>query len=1100
MNGFKNCYYDPRTNKIWLKEQGIKGWQHFEYKPWCYISDPEEKSPIKDIYKRPLKKFNFKKKDELAGLKGSGIIVAESDLRPEVKFMHERYDHEEINVNIDDWNICLFDIEVAGSSKFYNEQIIEIRNLEKNIFKKVELADFDRKYVKEEYEVFDIEKNCWIKYTDSCFVSYEFPAPEKANWPINLITCYSSRTGTTYTWGLEPYVPMPKDSKDNTIDEVKNYTYCRNEKELMEQWTSWFKRQDFDIISGWNSVSYDIPYIINRCAKLRKIWNLEPIPKNEWERKLSPFGKMPEAKQLSDRKLEGVDLGTSFEIPGLYSIDYMEMYKTFGNHPPMPSYSLNYVSSIELKDSKLKYEGNINEAYKIDFSQFARYNVKDVTLIVRMEAKNKLFPLLIEYAYDCIVTLDKVSNKVPTTTGYILKFLHSTNRVLNDKKESHEDWWTKENCYKIPQKDGSIYYQNTEWEDDNPEFKKYLIKDKYFTTRDFNSVKDDVLNLWKSKKIEGIKKTPIEVFKLEMNTFAEWPHPFEEFHVKAGYCYDYPGRFDDDMSFDITSSYPHHIMQFNISPETVVRHPTFEQIASGEVILSDVAEVGFLRTDDAILPNIVKQVFAERKIWKKKEEEAIAAGDTDAAGLYHNRQMTKKLIINSVYGVSLAGSFHLYNPDCARAICRCARVTLRDWLSKSCNEYYTSKYCIKDIEKYFNIELKNKEPLKITNRESAIIHNDTDSAYICIHEMRQRLIEEGIYTNRKTKEYIPSRDNMSPKEQQELMLKNSEIFRYNEEVEAEYRDFFEKAENLFQDFFNKVLEIRAAKSKTENKIKYNRENIFTNMFCFAKKLYIGNIVDSEGEQYPFEAVRDIEFTDDIMKGVNTKYEKDDNSEEANRFRKFSKHQDGKKHKIMGVPIKKSTMPDFCKVAAEKLAFDICAGADKQTCDDFIMKTYDQYCSSDINEISAVIGISDYKKYVPNDIDYYIQHGLEFDKGDNASVIFGAKAALTYNYVVAKKRLKLTPINNNTKMKYIYVKPNNEFRYKEVGKPGYKPVNFISFLDQWPKEFDDLFEIDYETMFRKSFCALFESMYEIQNWIKPGQKLKIEQSDLESIFF
>lgn len=77
--------------------------------------------------------------------------------------------------------------------------------------------------------------------------------------------------------------------------------------------------------------------------------------------------------------------------------------------------------------------------------------------------------------------------------------------------------------------------------------------------------------------------------------------PFEKFHVKAGYCYDYPGRFDDCMSFDITSSYPHHIMQFNISPETVVRHPTKEQIESGEVIMSDVAEVGFLRTDDAIL-------------------------------------------------------------------------------------------------------------------------------------------------------------------------------------------------------------------------------------------------------------------------------------------------------------------------------------------------------------------------------------------------------------------------------------------------------------------------------------------------------------------
>ena len=77
-------------------------------------------------------------------------------------------------------------------------------------------------------------------------------------------------------------------------------------------------------------------------------------------------------------------------------------------------------------------------------------------------------------------------------------------------------------------------------------------------------------------------------------------------------------------------------------------------------------------------------------IRKNKEKECEAAGDVLGAHLNHNRQMTKKLIINSVYGVSLTNSFPLYDPDCARAICRCARVTLRDWLSKYNNEYYVA--------------------------------------------------------------------------------------------------------------------------------------------------------------------------------------------------------------------------------------------------------------------------------------------------------------------------------------------------------------------------------------------------------------------------
>lgn len=1084
MYGFKNCYFDGK--KIHLKEQGVKGWTTYEYNPWCYISDPEEKGEVKDIYKRPLKRYPFKKKDDLIALKASGIIVAESDLRPEVKFMHERYDKAEINVDINDWNICMFDIEVAGSSEFYDEQPIEIRILDKNIHEVVELYKFDTTYRhKNRYEVFDIKKHCWVKYADSCFVSYEFPGPEKAKWPINLVTCYSSKTKQSYTWGLKAYFGLR--------DDLPNYVHCKSEVDLIDTWTKWFSRQDFDMITGWNSVAYDVPYIINRCNKLREMSRKECEANNcpeemittEWEKRFSPFKKMPEAKQLSDRKLEGVDLGSSYDIPGLYSIDYMEVYKTFGNHPPMPSYSLNYVSNFELKDQKLEYSGSINETYKYDWDNFAKYNRKDVMLLVRLEEKLKLIPLLIEYAFDCIVTVDKVQNKVPTTTGYILKFLHNTGRVLNDKKESHEDWWTKDECYKIRNADGSIYYQNTEWENDNPEFLKYLVKDEYLKHNDIEVVRGKITDLWKPKKIDGIKRSAMQVFQAEMEEFRQWPHPFPEFQVKAGYCYDFPGRYDDCMSFDITSSYPHHIMMFNISPETVVKYPTKEQIESGEVILSDVANVGFLRTDDAILPNIVKQVFAERKVWKKKEEKAIEDGDLELANLCHNRQMTKKLIINSVYGVSLAGSFHLYNPDCARAICRCARVTLRDWLSKYCNNYYTSEACIDDIEKYFNIKLKNRNPLVVNNRESCIVHNDTDSAYLCIHELRQRLIDEGYYTDRKIKPIIQILPSMSKEDIAKAHEENRKIMDYNKPVADEYREFFSHAEEMFQEFFNRVLAYKAKKMKTEQLIKYNRENIFTNMFCFAKKLYIGNVVDSEGALYPIGGI-DLDVLTEEEKAALPKT--------------MLKHPEGPKHKIMGVPIKKSTMPDFCKEAAEKLAFDICAGMNKDESDKFIMSTYNEYCHTDINDISAVIGISDYKKYIPYDIDYYVEHGLEFDKGENTSVIFGAKAALIYNYIVAKKRFKLTPINNNTKMKYIYVTPNNEFKYREVGKPEIKPVEFVAFLDAWPKEFEGLFEIDYETMFRKSFCALFEAMYIISGWMKKGKQLQLVQSTMDEFFY
>ena len=692
--GFKNCYYDRNNHKILLKEQGINKWITYDYKPWCYISDPTGTSKTTDIYKNPVKKQPYKKVDDLTVWKMSeNCIVAESDLRPEVKFMHERYDFLDLEVDINDWNICLFDIEVAGSSKFYDEHLIEIRNLEKQIFKKVELYIFDTKYPKDEYEVRDEEQNIWTSFANSCYASYEFPAPEKADWPINLITCYSTRGKTRFTFGLKPYTGDKSKLEDNTT-----YIHCTSEEDLIRKWSMWFYKQDFDIISGWNSVSYDIPYIINRCSKLREILG----KKVYWERALSPLKLDPIRHDIRDRKLEGVDLGATFEIPGLYSIDFMELYKTFGKHDPLPSYSLNFVSNLVLGDQKLKYDGTINEAYKTDWNNFVCYNIKDVILLEKMFYKLKLFELIIEYAYDCIVTLDKIYNKVPTTTGYILRFLHKSNRVLNDKKESHEDWWAEEECYKIPQPDGSIYYQNTEWEDNNPEFRKYIIMSEISKGKDIAAFNDELVKLWKPKKIKGVQKTSIDMFKASYKEFKKWPHPFPEFQVKAGYCYDYPGRHDDDMSFDITSSYPHHIMQFNISPEVKVIHPKKADIDSGKVILTDVNEVGFLRTDDAILPNVVKKVFDERKHYKNLMKKAEEEGNKEMAEVYDARQGVKKIIINSVYGVSLAPGFHLYDPDCARVICRSARVTLRDWLTRYLNEYYVSKAIIKDIEKEYN--------------------------------------------------------------------------------------------------------------------------------------------------------------------------------------------------------------------------------------------------------------------------------------------------------------------------------------------------------------------------------------------------------------
>lgn len=269
------------------------------------------------------------------------------------------------------------------------------------------------------------------------------------------------------------------------------------------------------------------------------------------------------------------------------------------------------------------------------------------------------------------------------------------------------------------------------------------------------------------------------------------------------------------------------------------------------------------------------------------------------------------------------------------------------------------------------------------------------------------------------------------------------------ETEDDKRLIYSHIENIMQNFFNKVLEIRAEKSHTTNKIKFNRENIFTNMFCFAKKLYIGSVIDSEGSKYSF---------------------------------------DKPKHKIMGVPIKRSDMPEFCKEAAEKLAFDICAGQQEPESYNYIIETYEKFKKTSIEEISGKKSIKDYKKYVPEPIEEYVKNGFNYA---TTGGIFQSKIALAYNYIIAKYKLHYSPIVNGTKFNYVYVKPNNRNK-----------IEAIAFIGNWPKEFNDMFEIDYETMFRKTFLPVIENMFKVSNWIENTQKSHIDLNkvtDLDDFF-
>ena len=272
---------------------------------------------------------------------------------------------------------------------------------------------------------------------------------------------------------------------------------------------------------------------------------------------------------------------------------------------------------------------------------------------------------------------------------------------------------------------------------------------------------------------------------------------------KAG-CYDWV------VSFDLNSLYPHLIMQYNISPETLIesRHPsaTVDKILEGKLDISGeycvCANGAQYRKDiHGFLPEMMQTIYDERTIYKKKmliakqdyEKKPSEKLKKDIAK-FNNIQMARKIQLNSAYGAIGNQYFRYYNLANAEAITLSGQVSIR-WIEQRMN-------------KYLNKILKTED-------EDYVIASDTDSIYLNLGPL-----VETVYKGR------------------------------------------EKTPSSIVSFLNKVCEVELEKYITssyealatyvgayEQKMIMKRENIANKGIWTAKKRYILNVWDSEGVRY-----------------------------------------------------------------------------------------------------------------------------------------------------------------------------------------------------------------------------------------------------------
>ena len=273
------------------------------------------------------------------------------------------------------------------------------------------------------------------------------------------------------------------------------------------------------------------------------------------------------------------------------------------------------------------------------------------------------------------------------------------------------------------------------------------------------------------------------------------------------------GGHDWVVSFDLNSLYPHIIMQYNISPEKMVKEykedVSIDRLLNKECNLSYLKQQNntvcpngakFKRDRQGFLPELMEKFYDERKQWKRKmiEYQIERESCKDRKRLReldtlikraNNNQMVRKIALNSAYGALANQYFAFFSIDLAEAITTSGQLIIK-WSERTINDFMNKTLGTED--------------------EDFVIAMDTDSVYITMDKLVQKVLPE-------------------------------------ETDKGKIIDFLNKSEGMFEkvlaDGFDELSEYTNA---FQNKMEMGREVIADRGIWTAKKRYILNVHDNEG--------------------------------------------------------------------------------------------------------------------------------------------------------------------------------------------------------------------------------------------------------------
>ena len=507
-----------------------------------------------------------------------------------------------------------------------------------------------------------------------------FADPSDPFMPITAITVNLQWLDSLFTLAIPPKSLTMEQAQAEVAEWKDDIILFEKESDMLQTFLDII--EDADIISGWNSEGFDIPYIVNRVSRIlskddtRRFCLWKQLPK---KREYEKYGRTAE----------------TYDFVGRVHLDSLELYRKY-TYEERHSYRLDAIGEAEIGERKTVYEGTLDQLYNNDFKKFIEYNRQDVALLDKLDRKLRFIDLSNELAHANTVLLQTTMGAVAVTEQAIINEAHFRGFQVPNRRKQEEGTTAAAGAYVAFPKKGVH---------------------KWIGSMDLNSLYPSViraLNMAPETIIGQLRPEATEeaiqnAITLEKKSFAAaWEGRFGSIEYEAVL----EKRKDIMITVDFESQPSQVMSAAEIHKLIFDSHLPWMLSANGTIFTTEF---------EGIIPGLLKRWYAERKDLQAMKKKAIEANNDLEIAFWDKRQLVKKINLNSLYGAIL-------NPGCRFFDKRIGQSTT-----------LTGRQIVKHMSAQVNKTITGQ----YSHTGDSVIYGDTDSVYFSAYPIFKEEIKQG---------------------------------------------------------------------------------------------------------------------------------------------------------------------------------------------------------------------------------------------------------------------------------------------------------------------------------------------------------------------